>query len=349
MASLNQQYFLGSLPSGLQFKITQSRVFCAPGGYLVSWAPTQGANNSNNDGRCFSNGNQFKQEEPDDHPGKTCIRQEGFSSGEPVKPVRLGEMKWHDNHPFNGGSEPGWIELSFQITKQSGVVMAAGKITSKPSKYKWLSQRPDKIDIELNWGDGRVVNTQSNVGSNFGIDPSDVYLMFVMGRDKKTLGMTFTQKTDILNQIANVAIQGLVYANKKMIEYGVPGGALIIKVVELPDSYYTIRDVIDSSNDFVAAIKSGNRAAALLAAGTIVKGAYDVGSGLKSLPGDVKGVSKSLDNFLAGKLPIDLNGLKKDIPKDFIMKIVDEGLKSEEARQKGARVAKLRRRRQFVA
>ncbi|KAK6526007.1 hypothetical protein TWF281_011048 [Arthrobotrys megalospora] len=343
-STLRQEFFLGVLPAGLRFSITQAKVYCNPGGYNVSWRDTTNFNVSNMDGRCFNSGMQFAPLEPARHPGKTCIMSTNFSATMPTsgQPVRLGEMTWARANTLDIFAQevPGSVELKFQISKQSGTALAAGTLKVTPTRFKTF-ERPDNIDIVLTWDDGRTENTKTTIGADIGVDPPKVHLMFVPGQGQNALGATLTQKEDVLNAIASVAVRGIIYANKKVVEFGVPGGAVVIKVVEIPETIDTVRDVVDAGNDFVTALREGNRAAALLAAGKIVKGVYDVGSGLKDLPGDIKGINGEINNILLGKLPKDIGELPEAIRDDIIGKVVDDALKLEEDRQAQA---KLRRR-----
>lgn len=141
-STLRQELFLGVLPAGLQFSITEAAVFANPGGYNVTWRDTTNFNVSNMDGRCFNAGNSFPPREPARNPGKTCVKATRFSatiSG--GQPVRLGEMTWARANTLDIFAQgvPGWIELRFQISKASGGALATGTTAEpKPRRLLWL-------------------------------------------------------------------------------------------------------------------------------------------------------------------------------------------------------------------
>lgn len=165
--------------------------------------------------------------------------------------------------------------------------------------------------------------------------------MFVPGQDGKTLGVTLTPKEDVLNAISSMAVRGILYANKKVVELGVPGGAVVIKVVELPETIDTIRDIYSAGDDFITAIQTGDKGAAFVAAMKVAKGIYDVGSGVADLPGDLNGFNGQVRDMLLGKLPSNFKDLSETVRDDLISKIVDEAINKADAIQ----AAKLRRRR----
>ncbi|KAK6342065.1 hypothetical protein TWF730_001547 [Orbilia blumenaviensis] len=348
---LNQEFFLGVLPAGLRFSITQARVYAGPGGYRVSWTGHNDINVTNNDGRCVTVGNSF---EPS--TGKICVRPTKVSATSSGQPVRLGAMKWASEKIINtnvltslfGADEqlPGWVELKFQIAKETGTkrVLASGTITATPSRFT-MTGRPDNTDINLKWDgpNGGTEKTRTVAANDIGIDPPAVHLVFMPGKDKKSLGMAFTQQQSLLNTISSYAVQGILYANKKLVEVGVPGGALIVKVIEIPETIDTVHGIVDSANDFMVALKSKNRAAALLAAAKIVQGVVDVGTTVKDIPGDAKGFTGAIKDAFLKKLPQDivLKDLPKDVLKDVIDRAVDDSLKAEEQKQA---IARLRRR-----
>ncbi|KAF3911920.1 hypothetical protein ABW20_dc0101146 [Dactylellina cionopaga] len=143
-STLNQEIFLGTLPAGLQFSITQTTVYCAPGGYNVQWRNATNSNVSNMDGRCISGGQQFPQVEPNPHPGKTCIMSSSFASTLPGgQPARLGQMSWSRSNTLDLFAQgvPGWIELKFLISKIAGNrALAKGSLKVTPTKFKTLER-----------------------------------------------------------------------------------------------------------------------------------------------------------------------------------------------------------------
>ncbi|RVD89619.1 uncharacterized protein DFL_000618 [Arthrobotrys flagrans] len=342
-STLRQELFLGVLPAGLQFSITEAAVFANPGGYNVTWRDTTNFNVSNMDGRCFNAGNSFPPREPARNPGKTCVKATRFSatiSG--GQPVRLGEMTWARANTLDIFAQgvPGWIELRFQISKASGGALATGTLKVTPSRFKTF-ERPDDIDFLLTWDNGRTETAKTTVAPDIGVDPPKVHLMFVPGQDGKTLGVTLTPKEDVLNAISSMAVRGILYANKKVVELGVPGGAVVIKVVELPETIDTIRDIYSAGDDFITAIQTGDKGAAFVAAMKVAKGIYDVGSGVADLPGDLNGFNGQVRDMLLGKLPSNFKDLSETVRDDLISKIVDEAINKADAIQ----AAKLRRRR----
>ncbi|KAK6337069.1 hypothetical protein TWF718_009855 [Orbilia javanica] len=345
-STLRQEIFLGVLPAGLQFSITSASVFCNPGGYNVSWRETSNFNVSNMDGRCFNAGNSFPPLEGARNPGKTCVRPSRLSAtiGKGGQPIRLGEMTWARANTLDIFAQgvAGYVELRFVISKTSGTALAAGKLRVTPSRFKTF-ERPDDVDFVLTWDNGAVENGKTSVAPDIGVDPPPVHLMFVPGQDGKTLGVTLTPKEDVLNAISSMAVRGILYSNKKLVEFAVPGGAVIIKVVELPETIDTIRDIYSAGDDFVSAIQQGNKADAFVAAMTIAKGIYDVGSGISDLPGDLKGFNGQVQEMVLGRLPNNFKDLSETLRDDIISKIVDDAI------SKAGDIAAARRRRRRLA
>ncbi|KAF3187231.1 hypothetical protein TWF225_004385 [Orbilia oligospora] len=342
-STLRQELFLGVLPPGLKFTITQAAVFCNPGGYNVTWRDTRGFNVSNMDGRCFNAGNQFAPREPARNPGKTCVMASNFSAtiASGGQPVRLGEMTWARANTLDifAQAVPGSVELRFEISKASGGALAAGTLKVTPSRFKTF-ERPDDIDFLLTWDNGRTETGKTSVAPDIGVDPPKVHLMFVPGQDGKSLGVTLTPKEDVLNAISSMAVRGILYANKKVVEFGVPGGAVVIKVVELPETIDTVRDIYSAGDDFISAIQQGDRNAAFVAAMKVAKGIYDVGSGIADLPGDLKGFNGQVSEMLLGKLPTNFKDMSETLRDDIISKIVDEAINQADAKRRRRRLAR---------
>ncbi|KAK6507845.1 hypothetical protein TWF481_006267 [Arthrobotrys musiformis] len=343
-STLRQTIFLGVLPAGLTFSITEATVFCNTGGYNVTWRDTSNFNVSNMDGRCINGGRQFAALDPTNTSGKTCTMSTRFSATIPSsgQPVRLGEVTWARANTLDvfARDVPGWAELKFTISKASGRGLASGSLKITPSNFK-MFERPDNIDFLLTWDNGKTETGQTSIAPDIGVDPPNVHLMFVPGQDGRTLGVTLTPKEDVLNAIASQAVRGLLYANKKMVEFGVPGGAVIIKVVELPETIETVAGIFSAGDDFLNAIKQGNKSAAIVAAMKVAKGIYDVGTVVTDTPGDLSGFNSQVQNLLIGKLPNTFKDLSETLRDDIISKIVDEAINAADA----AQAAKIRRRR----
>ncbi|EPS42725.1 hypothetical protein H072_3346 [Dactylellina haptotyla CBS 200.50] len=333
MGSLKQDFYLGTLPAGLQFTITEAKVFCQGGGYSVEWRDRNNFNASNMDGRCYSGGAKSNPIDPTNKAGKTCVFKTNFTNSMPnAKPVRLGATMFKKNNTldFLAQEAPGKVTLSFQISKIKGNKrLASGTLEVAPARFKTLG-RPDNIDVTLTWSNGKTEKTQTNIAGDIGVDPPAVHLLFVKEKGGKKLGMAFTQNQPLLNKIASVGVQGLLYANKKLVEYGIPGGKVILTVVDLPETIDTARDTVDGAKDTYDAAKEGNLKQAFINGLGTAKNGFDVIGGVRGVPGDLRGAKKGLDRVNVGKTATK-NTLKKvgddlkDDAKDKLKEKAQEG------------------------
>ncbi|KAK6544544.1 hypothetical protein TWF694_001234 [Orbilia ellipsospora] len=233
--TLNQKIYLGSLPAGLQFHITDAVIFVATGGYDISFRAPNG-NMINDDGKCVSGGVPFQPIDPKNANGKTCKKTLNFSAqGGFQQPVYVGEMKFSSKKLVSFETkEAGSITLHFQILS-GGKSIASGTINANPSKFGAIG-RPDFLPIELRWDGGTSEQIVGSIRPNIGVDPGPVHMMFLLGEDQMSIGMNFTRHTKFLDKVAGFGVEALIELNKFLITRKVPGSGkflgMVLKVVK---------------------------------------------------------------------------------------------------------------------
>ncbi|KAK6347419.1 hypothetical protein TWF718_005260 [Orbilia javanica] len=329
-ATLRQEFFLGGIPSGFQISITQATAY-GPRGFNVSWRDTNNRNLSKMAASCFSAGTSVS---INDRPGfgPTCTMGTNFSAtvASDGKPARLGEMTWGKStveHWYNAfvPGDPGAIELKFQISDiKTGKKVTGGSITATPEKFHIL-QRPDNIKVEMVWDSGEKKETTTSVAADIGVDPPAIHLCFVMGQDKKTLGMGFKQVQSTLNQVASVGVGLVLDVNKALIEWGVPGGAVILTAIELPETIDTVMSFAENSKLLVNSLVSGNKGQAHYAFMSMIKNGYDIGSALMN----IKGLKNDVVEKVVQMVPPGAKDLTEGVLTKLAERAVDEILKAE--------------------
>lgn len=337
---------MGGIPAGLQMTITQATSI-GPRGFNVGWRDNSNFNLSKMGPNCFSVGRSLPLNDRANF-GPTCSISTNFSASVPTDgtPVRLGEMTWQKStveHWYNAfvPGEPGSVELKFQISDmKSGKKVASGRLTATPEKFHIL-QRPDNVKVGLVWdGEKKETTTTTQISADIGVDPPAIHLGFMMKEDKKSLGMGFKQVQSSLNKVASFGVGLVLDVNKALIEWGVPGGAIIITAIELPETVDTVMSLAENSKKLVDALVSGDKGKAHLAYMSMIKNGYDVGSALMN----IKGLKSDVIEKVVRMTPPGGKDLAEGVLTKFAERAVDELLNAE-AGIVDPEAAKLRRRR----
>ncbi|KAK6514719.1 hypothetical protein TWF281_004915 [Arthrobotrys megalospora] len=332
-ATLRQEFFLGAMPAGFELQVTQIKVHGARG-YNVGWRDNSNFNLTKVVTECWSGGrSDTAQRQRIDH-GTICTIGSSFPASIAAngQPVRLGEMTWQKStqeSAFNIflAGEPGLAELKFQVSDmKSRKVVASGSLTAAPEKFHIL-QRPDNIKVKLVWDKtGQTKDTTTEIAPNIGVDPPAIHLMFAMGQDKKSLGMGFMQVQSTLNQVASLGVQLVVDVNKALLEWGVPGGAIIVTAIELPETVDTAIGLFDAGKDLVDALSSRNPGKAHLALMKIIKGGYDIGGVIMN----IKGLKSDTAERVLKMIPPNAKDLAEGVLTKLLEEVVDKGIAFED-------------------
>ncbi|KAF3922365.1 hypothetical protein AA313_de0201921 [Arthrobotrys entomopaga] len=272
-ADLNQEFYLGELPEGMQFKITKVTAFShynqQLGGYQTSfngsgpWSYVMVHNNETEE--CVKWANPFPTEsDPENPKGKSCVVRPNIAADVTPGGLKIGGVKFRYTG-FNGRSNhPQFVKVDFEIIlKENNTVLAKGFIKFTPSRWGVLG-RPDKLPVEVGWdygapgtskpsGHAKVDN--ADIGG-IGIDPAPVYLIFKLTEDGESLYVTFTRNQTLLNKIARVGVNGLLTANEYMFKYasGLEGigllGSLIKLAFKVKKGVKTVNSAVDAARNY---------------------------------------------------------------------------------------------------
>ncbi|KAF3291528.1 hypothetical protein TWF970_000742 [Orbilia oligospora] len=167
---------------------------------------------------------------------------------------------------------PGFILLSFEISKVSG-----GKPLAR-----------DNVNFVVTWEHHPDITNETPINPNIGIDPPPVHLSFIPGTAKTSLGaMIGIAEPTKLDFIASWMIRGILYGNEKLIEFAVPGGSVIVKVVQLAETIDTAADVVLAIADLRDALARRDAKAAVKALVKAVKGLRELAKTVVGGVGDV--------------------------------------------------------------
>ncbi|KAK6537341.1 hypothetical protein TWF694_011532 [Orbilia ellipsospora] len=262
---LNQQFFLGEMPEGLQFKITQVSAWAHSNegwfklsGYTTTftgelpgpWSSLM-VHNDHSD-KCAGGGATLGAD-PENDKGKACIVKSNIS-GEVTKtsgPLKIGTVKFRHTGPRASTSHPGVVKVSFDlIDKESQKPVAKGTIKFSPTKFGegvsgffGVFGRPSHLPIEVTWEYGAYGTSRPGGSASInnadiggiGVDPGPIYLVFKLAEDGETLVVTFVRTQTTLNKIATVGVDLLLKANLEMIQYasGMKGVGMVGKAIKL--------------------------------------------------------------------------------------------------------------------
>ncbi|KAK6502748.1 hypothetical protein TWF481_007795 [Arthrobotrys musiformis] len=344
-ATLRQAFFLAGMPSGFEIRITQATTY-GPRGFNVTWRDPKNFNISKVAASCFGGGMSLPL---NDRPtfGPTCTRASDFkaSLGADGTPVQLGEMTWGKTtieHWYNAfvPGDPGAIELKFEIADiKSNKKVAGGSLTATPEKFHIL-QRPDNIKVELVWDNGEKKTTTTSVAADIGVDPPSIHISFTMDEKKKSLGMGFKQVQSRLNKVASLGVGLVLDVNKALVEWGVPGGAVIVTAIELPETVDTVMSFAENSKKLAQALVAGNKGQAHLAFMSMIKNGYDIGSALMN----IKGMRSDVADKVVKMIPPGAKDLSEGVLTKFAERAVDALLSVESGIVDPEAAKRLRRR-----
>ncbi|KAF3314499.1 hypothetical protein TWF173_004582 [Orbilia oligospora] len=262
-------------------------------------------------------------------------------------PIRLGQMSWSRVNTLDifAARSPGFIELAFNVSNVSGGVLAKGTLKATPTEFRVLG-RPDNVDFVVTWEKHPNIKAQTSIDPNIGVDPPPIHLSFIPGTAKNALGaMVTVADPTTLNFIASWMIRGILYGNKKLIEFAVPGGSVIVKIVELAETIDTVADVGLAMNDLRAALLERNVKAAVRALLKVVKGLRELAKTMLDGAGSLVNIEKQLDLLFRGALQTNLGEAAESFTEDIAEKIISDffaGLDGELTRRKLARTKHLR-------
>ncbi|KAK6361190.1 hypothetical protein TWF730_004934 [Orbilia blumenaviensis] len=332
-AILVQKFLLGGMPEGHQITITEATALSYRG-FNVGWRDANKVRSINIHkmaNSCFSVGQSLPLV---DRPGfgPTCTRKCDFKASLSTdgKAVQLGEMTWQKStieHWYNAfvPGEAGAIELKFVISNiKTGAKATSGSITATPEKFHIL-QRPDNVKIDLLFdGDKNPTSTKVAVAADIGVDPPAIQLGFVVDKNGK-FGMGFKQVQSGLDQIASLGVGVVLDVNKALIEWGVPGGAIILTAIELPETIDTAMSFVENSGKFISALTSGDIAKAHLYYVSLIKNGYDVGSALMN----IKGLKSDVISKVVSMIPPGAKDLSQGVLTKLAERTVDMLLSAE--------------------
>ncbi|EGX53163.1 hypothetical protein AOL_s00006g541 [Orbilia oligospora ATCC 24927] len=183
---------------------------------------------------------------------------------------------------------PGFILLSFEISKVSGgKSLARGTFKATPTHFRTI-ERPDNVNFVVTWEHHPDITNETPINPNIGIDPPPVHLSFIPGTAKTSLGaMIGIAEPTKLDFIASWMIRGILYGNEKLIEFAVPGGSVIVKVVQLAETIDTAADVVLAIADLRDALARRDAKAAVKALVKAVKGLRELAKTVVGGVGDV--------------------------------------------------------------
>ncbi|KAF3307931.1 hypothetical protein TWF173_002091, partial [Orbilia oligospora] len=333
--TLNQQFFLSGMPGIFTFEITNVTIKNMAGGYDVVWKEHLGSTIANNDGRCIYNGGSFDPLDPFQEGFKECRKtiNKIISPTPDNNIIRLGEMSWKTHSVFDvsGQLTPGVITFDFTIHFfDSDLEYKSGKMTKivvQPSKFGLL-ERPDDIYFSVYDDTGVEVASHTNkVAKNIGIDPPDIHLSFVdrsLVSTDKGLGLVLTDQPKILDEIANVAIQGIIVLHKIFWELLLPGGSILVRVIELPETIDIILDIGVVTKKLQDAVERNDKQGVTKALMGLYKGIYSLGFKLSSYGVSSGSYAKQVDRAIEGELPRAAGDLGSIVVSEGLSRVADK-------------------------
>ncbi|KAF3908191.1 hypothetical protein AA313_de0202218 [Arthrobotrys entomopaga] len=261
---LNQEFWLGEMPEGLEFKIIEVSAWAhrnegigKNSGYTTTFTgeypgPWSSLKVHNNAATTCANNVPITMD-PENPKGKACIIKSNISS-EVVNGsggIKIGTVKFRHTGLRASTSHPGVVKVTFEIIdKEARQPLARGTIKFAPTKFGegvsgffGLIGRPNHLPVEVNWDYGAYNTSAAGEGASLddadirgiGINPGLVYLVFKLAEDGETLVVTFVRKQTDLNKIAAVGVNLLLKANVQMIQYatGLRGVGMVGKAIKL--------------------------------------------------------------------------------------------------------------------
>ncbi|KAF5372846.1 hypothetical protein D9758_001530 [Tetrapyrgos nigripes] len=211
-SDLNQKLFLGKLPEGLKFTITEVTPWAEGGGTFGQWGAVfytaNGVSLSNYGGKVY---------------GHLDLPLEVDVSKDVVK---LGGTKLVAQNGVYVSGQGGKIDIKYHIEGTTMVdgesieICGDGFISVSASDWGGFA-RPDYSNVTYTWAGEPPVNASLGVPSTIAGMPDDIYIVFAINPKENKLGVTTTTHRDLVSTIIDYALKGVFWANSKLFGWAI--------------------------------------------------------------------------------------------------------------------------------
>lgn len=138
----------------------------------------------------------------------------------------IGNIKLRPDGGVWSSGQGGKVDVTFRL---HGTTVAAGEtievddvgyISISSSEWKGL-ERPDYSNVTYYWPGGSPVNLSIEVPPTIAGMPDDAFFVFAACPEKREVGMNLTTHKDILAQVLDYAIRGILWINGKLVGWAV--------------------------------------------------------------------------------------------------------------------------------